>query len=124
MSKESGERYRKAEVVHVLDGKEEVLTSLTLGPTNVRKNGRLEVLIQTSREMTLVASLAHVAGGSSAYTRSAPTRSMYGLDSFGMGYGSDEWQAETLLMGGGEAGSSSFIDDPENLEKVLLRLVE
>jgi len=124
LSANRGRQYKEVQVVYQLEDQEEVASRLTLG-SNVSVDGNLEVMIQEDIDKRVIVSMAFIKNGSSFSTRAVFDKKFsYGPGSFGFGYRDEEWQEVSLLKAGGESGASSQIDDPKNLEKVLLRLVK
>lgn len=123
LSAENGHRYKAAEVVYQLEDQEEVILRLTI--EDYQDGGNLEVIIQDDIDQRIIVSLAVSKNGGSMSTRRVfDKKFVHNPASFSGSYQNEAWQEVTLLMAGGKTSASSFIDDPDNLEKVVLRLVE
>ena len=92
--------------------------------SNVRADGTLEVMIGEDAAENVVVSLTFVESGSTfgATSKRLDRKFVHSPGSFACGHQAKEWEEVTLLMAGGKTGASSMIDDPENIEKVILRL--
>ena len=87
-------------------------------------DGVFEVMVQKDAEKNVIVSLAFLENGSSFSTwKRLDKKFVRPPGAFDAGYKPEEWEKTTLLMAGGEAGSSSQIDDPINIEKVILRFI-
>ncbi|MEM7260920.1 MAG: hypothetical protein AAF488_02955 [Planctomycetota bacterium] len=118
-----GGQYEKAELVYIVDGNEKLVTSLTLGKNIDETFGMVEVLLQRLENNEYKVSVHHLEKSTALSTSAKKFQTQRGFSLWGMGEKMDPWDDENLLGAEGKSGASSRIDDPMNLEKLVLRFV-